>query len=189
MKDARMLSEKVSDVAGYLDLLIDRDTDIDTFTHRYLGLVQWVVEALHLDDNTSLVETPANPYLPLDEDGEPLRRLYNYISAVGMLRYLQSHSCGDIKFAVSHFFHYTLCPKCSHELALERISQYLKRTIEEGLILKPNRVTDKFKNDIFVVAAFAISWGYKTKNTLGLCQISHCFCCCWSYGLSHNLVF
>ena len=44
-------------------------------------------------------------------------------------------------------------------MALERISRYLKRTIEEGLILKQNRVTDKFKIDIYVDAAFASGWG------------------------------
>ena len=74
--------------------------------------------------------------------------MYNYVSVVGMLGYLQGYSCADITFAVSQVSRYTFCPKCSHELALERIDRYLKGTIEEGLILKLNRVNDKFKIDI-----------------------------------------
>ena len=57
MKNAAMLVEKESDVAGYLGVLIDRDTDNDTITLRQSGLAQRTVEALHLDDDTSPVET------------------------------------------------------------------------------------------------------------------------------------
>ena len=71
MKDTGMLFEEESDTAGYLGLLIDRNADNDTITLRQSGLAQRVVEALYLDDDTSSVETPANPYLPLDKDGEP----------------------------------------------------------------------------------------------------------------------
>ena len=53
-----MLFEEESDVAGYLGVLLDRDTDYDTITLRQPGLAQIIVETLHLDDNISLVETP-----------------------------------------------------------------------------------------------------------------------------------
>ena len=72
-----------------------------------------------------------------------------------MLGYLQGHSCADITFAVLQVSCYIFCTKRSHELAVERIGRYLKGTIEEGLILKPKRVTDKFKIDIYIDAAFA----------------------------------
>ena len=101
MKDAGMLFEEESDGAGYLGVLIDWDLNNDTITLRQSGLAQRIVEALHLDDDTSPVETPADSYLPLDEDGEPIRRLYNYASVVGMLDYLQGHSRADITFVVS----------------------------------------------------------------------------------------
>ena len=105
---------------------------------------------MHLDDNTSSVETPANAYLLLDKGGEPSQELYNYASVVGMLGYLQGHSRADITFAVLQVFCYIFCPKHSHELALERIGRYLKGTIKEGIILQPNRKTDKFNVDIYV---------------------------------------
>ena len=72
-----------------------------------------------------------------------------------MLGYLQGHSCSDIIFAVSQVSCYAFCPKRSHELALERIGRYLRGTIEESLILKPNIITNKFKIDIYVEAALA----------------------------------
>ena len=169
MKDAGILFEEESDVDGYLGVLIDRNTDNDTTTLRQSGLVQRIVEALHLDDDTSSVETPADSYLHLDEDGEPPQELYNYTSVVGMLGYLQGHSCANITFAVSQIFCYTFCPKHSHELALEHIGRYLEVTIKEGLIFKPNRKTDKFKIDTYVDAAFAGRWGTEhTRNKPGL---------------------
>ena len=76
-----------------------------------------------------------------------------------MCGYLQGHSREDITFAVSQVSRYTLCPKRSHELALERIGRYLKGTINECLILKPNLQTDKFAVDIYVDAAFASGCG------------------------------
>ena len=69
-------------------MLIDRDIDNDTITLRQSGLAQRIVEALHLDDDASPVETQADSYLPLDEDGKLPQGLYNYASVVGMLGYL-----------------------------------------------------------------------------------------------------
>ena len=145
MIDSGMLFEEESDVAGYLGVLIDRSADNETITLRQEGLAQRIVEALHLDDNTSPVETQADSYLPLDEDGEPPLELYNYESVVGMLGYLQGHSRADITFAVSQVSRYTFCPKRYHELARERIGRYLKGTIKEGLSLKPDHQTDNSK--------------------------------------------
>ena len=62
-----------------------------------------------------------------------------------MLGYLQGHACVDIIFAVLQVCRYTFCQKRFHEMAIERIGRYLKETIKEGLILKPNMKTNKFK--------------------------------------------
>ena len=99
-----------------------------------------MVEALFLDKNSStstIVRTSATVYLPIDDDGEPALGIYYYASVVGMLNYLQGHSRIDIPFAVSQVAQYVHSPKHSHELALERIGQYLKGTLDNGLILKP----------------------------------------------------
>jgi hypothetical protein len=98
MKAIGMLFEEESDVAGYLGVLIDRDPDNDTITLRQSGLAQQIVEALHLDDKITPVKTPADAFLPLDEDGECTHEIYNYASVAGMLQYLQGHSRPDISF-------------------------------------------------------------------------------------------
>jgi hypothetical protein len=159
MKALGMLFNEESDVAGYLGVLLDRDSTNNTITLRQSGLSQRIVEALHLDDDTPTVKTPATDYLPIDEEGERAHELYNYASVAGMLQYLQGHSRPDISFAVSQISRYTFGPKRSHELALERIGRYLKGTIEKGLILRPDLTESEFKIDVYVDAAFASGWG------------------------------
>jgi hypothetical protein len=114
---------------------------------------------LHLDDDTPTVKTPADAFLPLDLDGERAHEIYNYASVAGMLQYLQGHSRPDVSFAVSQISQYTFGPKRSHELAIERIGRYLKGTIDEELILKPDLTESLSKIDIYVDAAFASGWG------------------------------
>ena len=164
MKALGMLFNEESDVAGYLGVLLDRDPVNDTITLRQSGLSQRIVEALHLDDDTPTARTPADAYLPIDEEGERAHELYNYASVAGMCQYLQGHSRPDISFAVSQISRYTFGPKRSHEIALERIGRYLKGTIERGLILKPDLTETEFKIDVYVDAAFASGWGTELGN-------------------------
>ena len=77
-----------------------------------------------------------------------------------MLQYLQGHSRPDITFAVSQVARYTHSPKRIHELALERIGQYLKGTLERGLVLRP---TNSFNVDCYVDADFAGLWPHEDK--------------------------
>ena len=51
--------------------------------------------------------------------------------------YLCSHSRPDIAFAVQQCARYTFKPTRRNELALIRISRYLKGTLDKGLIMKP----------------------------------------------------
>jgi hypothetical protein len=159
MKDLGMLFEEESDVAGYLVVLINQDPDNGTITLRQSGLAQRIVEALHLDDDTPPIKTPADAFLPQDVDGEHAHEIYIYASVAGMLQYLQGRSRPDILFAVSQVSRYIFGPKRSHELAIEQIGRYLKGTIDKGLILKPNLKETTFKIDVYVDAAFASGWG------------------------------
>jgi hypothetical protein len=159
MKDSKMLFNVESDVAGYLGVLIDRQTD-GTITMRQSGLAKRIVEALHLDD--ALIpssETPCNAFLPLDEEGTTALGLYNYASVVGMLSYLQGHSQIDMSLAVSQVARYVHNPKRSHEEALERIGRYLKEIHENGLILHRDKLDNEFCIDVYADASFACGWG------------------------------
>ena len=56
MKDTGIILKEESDVAGYLDVFIDRDADNDTIctiTLRQSSLAQRIFEALYLDDDAS----------------------------------------------------------------------------------------------------------------------------------------
>jgi hypothetical protein len=68
MKALGMIFNEESDVAGYLGVLLDRDPVNDTITLRQSGLSQRIVEALHLDDDTSSLRTPADSYFSIDDD-------------------------------------------------------------------------------------------------------------------------
>jgi hypothetical protein len=159
MEQEKMLFNVESDVAGYLGVLIDRDTD-GTITMRQSGLARRIIEALHLEDAAcTSTETPCTAYLPIDEEGTRATGLYNYASVVGMLSYLQGHSRIDISLAVSQVARFVHNPKQSHEEALERIGRYLKGTHDEGLILHPDKLDNIFRLDVYVDASFACGWG------------------------------
>ena len=61
MKDAGMLFEEESDVAGYLGVLIDQSANNDTITLRQEGLAQRIVETLHLDVTHLLLKPQQTP--------------------------------------------------------------------------------------------------------------------------------
>ena len=61
----------------------------------------------------------------------------NYASIIGMSFYLE-HTRPDISFATHQCARYTHSPKQSHEDALIRIGQYLRGSLNNGLILTPS---------------------------------------------------
>ena len=56
----------------------------------------------------------------------------------GMLAYLAGSTCLDIQFAVHQTSHFCNDPADIHGKAIKRISRYLKRTKDKGLIFHPN---------------------------------------------------
>jgi hypothetical protein len=153
--------EVEADVAGFLGVLVKRDEVSETVTLTQQGLTDRIIDALDISDLPT-VQTPATREpLGQDLDGDPGSAVYSYSSVVGMLQYLQSHSRPDITFAVSQVARFVHNPKRSHELALERIGQYLKATRDKGLILKPSK---HLSMDAYVDADFAGLWGYEDKQ-------------------------
>jgi hypothetical protein len=80
-----------------------------------------------------------------------------------MLWYLYGHSRPDLGFAVSQAARFTFQPKRSHELALVWIGQYLKKTRNKGLILKPMS-TDHFEMDAYVNLDFLGLYGKEDQT-------------------------
>ena len=154
-----MLFHVESDIAVYLGILINQKTD-GTIVIWQESFAKWIVSALFLDDpKIKPCRTPATNYLKIDENREKAAGLYNYASIVRMLNCLQWHSCIDISLAVSQVARYVHSPKCSHEIALERIGSYLKGTSDKGLILQPVPLKDQYNINIYVDAAFTSGWG------------------------------
>ena len=80
-----------------------------------------------------------------------------------MMWYLYGHSRPDLGFAVSQAARFAFSPKRSHELALIRIGQYLKKTKDKGMIMKP-LTNDKFKMDVFVDSDFMGLYGKEKRS-------------------------
>jgi hypothetical protein len=160
-----MTLEEEDSVSGFLGVHLDHDNEKGTSTLTQKGLTERIINALSIDHLPS-VRTPAVPgvTLPSHElDGDPPTQVYSYPSVIGMLQYLAAHSRPDISFAVAQCARYTHSPKQQHERALERIGQYLKRTMDQGLILKPNR-DNPLHVDCYVDADFAGLFGYEQPH-------------------------
>ena len=122
------------------------------------GLINNVLEATGMT-NCSSKPTPAAGPLGKDEHGPEREEYWHYGSVIGMLMYLANNSRPDLAFAVHQASRFTHCPKKSHENAVKRICRYLKGTMDDGLILKPNA---NISVDCYVDADFCGLWG--TEN-------------------------
>ena len=161
LREEEMELEVEDSVAGFLGVHMERNESDGSIKLTQKGLTKRIVEALNIGD-LPIKHTPAGrDPLVKDPDGDPPDATYGYSSVIGMLQYLQGHSRPDITFAVSQCARFIHLTKRSHEEALERIGQYLKGTMEEGLILRPSGELDI---DCYVDADFAGLWPYEDKH-------------------------
>ena len=146
-------------VAGFLGVHIDR-SESGQIKLTQEGLTKQIIEAPNIRDLPRKFIPATSEPLTKDEYGDPPNSTYNYASIIGMLQYSQGHSRPDITYAVSQCARFTHSPKKSHEIALERIGQYLKEIVDKGLILCPTALEDV---DVFVDADFSGLWPYEDK--------------------------
>ena len=144
----KMTLDIEDDVAGFLGVQLKKDTLSGTVTMTQTGLIDRIITALGCDDLEG-VKTPAIDVLGKDLFGDPATCTFNYQSVIGMIWYLERHTRPDISFATSQCARFSFNPKRSHELAMIRIGQYLKKTRTMGLIYKPLDSTS-FKMDVHV---------------------------------------
>jgi len=152
LKDQQVAVEEEDSVAGFLGVHIDRSADNKTIKLTQKGLTKRIVEALQIDQKPKKYTPAKLDTLRKDPDGDPPNGSYSYASVIGMLLYLCGHSRPDIQFAVSQCARFIHGTKRSHEEALEHIGQYLKATMDEGLVLTPS---NDFNIDCYVDADFA----------------------------------
>ena len=152
--------EDEDDVSGFLGVHIEHNSKDGTVTLTQKGLIERIVKLLDVGSLPSVrTPAPANTTLPSHEhDGDPCQASYSYPSAIGMLQYLACHTRPDIAFAVGQCARFTHKPRRQHEDALEYIARYLKRTMDKGLILRPD-LDRPFDIDCYVDADFAGLFG------------------------------
>jgi Reverse transcriptase (RNA-dependent DNA polymerase) len=161
LRDSEMELEVEDSVAGFLGVHIERDAGDGSIHLTQKGLAKRVVDALNVGHLPRKLTPASSVPLVKDEDGEPPNGAFNFASVVGMLQYLQGHSRPDITYAVSQCARFVHSPRRSHEKALEQIGQYLKGTLDEGLVLRP---TDNLDIDVYVDADFAGLWPHEDKQ-------------------------
>ena len=152
--------EEEDNVAGFLGVHIERSNGQIKLTQR--GLTKRIIEALGAED-LPVKHTPANEVLGKETDGDPPECAFSTPSVIGMIWYLYLHSRPDLGFAISQISRFAWCTRRKHELALVRIGQYLKGTINEGLILKPCDFS-QLKMDVYVDSDFAGLYGKEKRE-------------------------
>ena len=157
-----MQLEVEDDAAGFLGVKINRNNETGEVELTQTGLIDRIISGLGCDD-LEPADTPAIDTLGKDEFGDPATGDFNYGSIMGMIWYLERHSRPDLGFAASQCARFTFNPKRSHELAMIRIGQYLKKTRDKGIIYKPFDST-KLELEAHVDADFMGIYGKEQRS-------------------------
>jgi hypothetical protein len=147
-------------VGAYLGIDIKKTTQ-GFIELTQTGLIQKIISACGLQDQSAEHSVPATTILTADLDGPPREHSWNYRSLIGMLNYLASSTRPDITFAVHQCAKFTTAPRRVHELAIRRIVRYLKATASKGFILRPSSPPNL---DCYVDADFAGTWTSSTSE-------------------------
>jgi hypothetical protein len=149
------------DVGAYLGINIQHHPD-SSLELIQPGLVQKIITAAGLESNSTQHDTPSTAILHEDPDGSDREHNWNYRTIIGMPNYLASSTCPNIAFAVHQCERFCTNPKCSHELAVQRIVCYPKGTSNKGYFLKPS--PSSLNLDCYVDADFAGLWTLPTSH-------------------------
>jgi len=170
-------------LTDFLGVNIDRRDD-GTIKLSQPRLIEQVIKDLHLEqDHTTTKPTPAasSKLLSRHEDDRPFDNHFNYRSVIGKLHYLVAGSRSEIAYAVHQCARFAQEPKMEHAKAVKWIGRYLKGTMYEGTILRPDRTKSL---EVYVDADFAGNWDPEVASnigdaekrgkfgTLGLCVLS-----------------
>ena len=153
--DKKFSIEDEGDVTNYLGIHITRPTK-DTIKMNQPALTQRIVDSLGLKDQR-VHDTPADPnvHLHKDPNGEERKDDFHYRSLVGKLNYLTASTRPEIQYATHQLARFNKNLKLSHKKATKRLVRYLKNTLNEGIIMKPDRSQGL---TCYIDANFAGNW-------------------------------
>jgi hypothetical protein len=110
-----------------------------------------------VDLSSSVAEDSCNTWcIGHRSRGRPPDGTFIHASVIGMMGYLQANSRSDITLAVSLSANFTGSSCRSHKQALKRIGQYLKGTLEKGLLLPPTTLGTTFTTEC--LSACRLRW-------------------------------
>jgi hypothetical protein len=144
----------------FLGIRITKQAD-GTFYLTQAGIMEKVLkEAGPQDCNrclTSASTTTVGSYV----NGAPFIEDWEYASIVGMLMYLEVHTCPDIAYTVHQAAIYTHDPRASHAVAIKRILRYIKGTKDKEIYFTPDG-TEKI--DCYVDSDFSGLFSVEDKQ-------------------------
>ena len=161
--ECKMEPKVEEDVAGFLGVYIqDHSSQDRPIKLTQPSLSKQVIKALDIGHLPSKENPAVCEPTVRDEDSDPPEGGCDCCSVIRMLHHLQGHSKPDVTFAVSSCVRFVHGTKRSHKTALVRIGQCPKRTMNEGLIMKPD--PDHFTLDVCVDSDFAGLWPCEDKD-------------------------
>jgi len=154
LKEHKYDFSRDGDFKSYLGVLIDRKQD-GTIKMSQPHLNRTLVDVTGMMDSTA-VDTPSTGPLFPYKDSKPFNPIFSYRSAIGILQYLGNNTRPDCAYAINSCARFCIEPKEPHGNAIKRIARYLKGTLDEGIIFKPNSAA--LALDCHVDADFAGLW-------------------------------
>jgi hypothetical protein len=162
------LLEDQGTVSDYLGIQISKNATTKNITMTQPGLIDSILQDLHLLTGSHTKDTPAMGILHPDCQGHPREDKWNYHSLIGKLTYLAQNTWPDISFAVHQCARYSNNPTALDELAIKQIGRYLLLTRNKGIIMSPKQ---DFCLDMYVDADFAGLW-HRDYAELRECALS-----------------
>lgn len=180
------LLEDQGNVQDYLRIHISKDTTLKTITMTQMGLIEYIIKDLGVNNTSSSKTTPSDSILYPDTGGTPQQETWNYHSVIiGKLNFLAQNTRPGLSFAVHQCAWFCTHPTTLHELAVKWIARYLLYTKDKGLVLHP---TKDFSLDMNVNADFTGMWHQQHStlwdNVLSCTSYIITFCRCPIHWIS-----
>jgi hypothetical protein len=97
----KYLLEDQGNVQEYLRIHISKDTTLKTITMTQMGLIEYIIKDLGVNNTSSSKTTPSDSILYPDTGGTPRQETWNYRSVIiGKLNFLAQNTRPGLSFAV-----------------------------------------------------------------------------------------
>ena len=155
IKGANYAFSRDGDFKSYLGINIEQRKD-GTIKMSQPHLARSLVDSTGLSDANPSPTPSQGPLFRYKNSADFDRSLFNYRSAIGIAQYLGNNTRPDCAYAINSCARYSVDPREPHGAAVKRFVRYIKGTVDEGLIIKPN--LDNLAIDCHVDADFAGNW-------------------------------